>query len=117
MTAVALRQPLPDGPPIDPYALAGRTGLFLAAEGRVLVGLGVAATLRLPHGLTTPGELDRALDDLAAIRCDDRLAGTTRASAATRSAPSGPFPSTVQRRRRSPCPPCSTAANRTAPNG
>ena len=81
MTAVALRLPLPDGPPLDPYALAGRTGVFLAAEGRLQVGLGVAATLRLPHGLTAPDELDRALDDLAAIRCDDRLAGTARAAA------------------------------------
>ncbi len=81
MTAVALRLPLPDGPAIDPYALAGRTGVFLAAEGRLQVGLGVAATLRLPHGLTTPGDIDRALDDLAAIRCDDRLAGTTDAAA------------------------------------
>ena len=80
MTAVALRLPLPDGPPLDPYALAGRTGVFLAAEGRLQVGLGVAATLRLPHGLTAPDELDRALDDLAAIRCDDRLAGTARAA-------------------------------------
>lgn len=80
MTAVALRLPLPPGPPLDPYALAGRTGVFLAAEGRLQVGLGVAATLRLPHGLTMPAELDQALDELAAIRCDDRLPGATRTS-------------------------------------
>ncbi len=81
MSAVALRLPLPDGPPVDPYALAGRTGVFLAAEGRLQVGLGLAATLRLPHGLTAQADLDRALDDLAAIRCDDRLAGPARVAA------------------------------------
>jgi len=55
--------------------------MFLAAEGRLQVGLGVATTLRLPHGLTAHADLDRALDTLAAIRCDDRLAGSTRVAA------------------------------------
>ncbi len=70
---VALRLPLPAGPAIDPYALAGGSGVLLAAEGRLRVGLGAAATLDLPDGLTSVGDLDRLLEALGAIRCDDRL--------------------------------------------
>lgn len=75
--ASALRLALPVGATIDPFALAGPTGVFLADRGRVLVGLGVALTLELPDGLAAEHGLDAALTALAAVPCDDRLAGGT----------------------------------------
>ena len=40
--------------------------MFQSAE-RILVGLGVALTLPLPHGLASPAELDRPARRLAAV--------------------------------------------------
>ncbi len=46
---VAVRYPLGAGPPIDPFTLAGATGILFHAEGRVLVGLGTALDRRAPR--------------------------------------------------------------------
>ena len=67
----AVRFPLDPGPPIDPFALAGSTGILFHAEGRVLVGLGTALTIALPHGLDADGDVRRATAALASLPCDD----------------------------------------------
>lgn len=64
---------LPAGGAIDPFALAGDDRILLAAAGRIMVGLGTAVTINLPDGLADPTGVDRALADLAALECDDRL--------------------------------------------
>ncbi|MGD0880456.1 MAG: isochorismate synthase [Acidimicrobiales bacterium] len=64
---------LPAGRPLDPYAVAGDTGILVADAGRVLVGLGTAATFELPHGTADLGAVDAVVDALAAIPCDDRV--------------------------------------------
>ncbi len=70
----AVRFPLdPTGPPIDPFALAGATGVLFHAEGRVLVGLGTALTLGLPSGLDSVSDIRRAGEALASLPCDDRF--------------------------------------------
>ncbi len=82
-TLTAVRIPLPPGASIDPFALCGPSGILMAEAGKVLVGLGVALDLELPLGLTEPRAIDAVLDELAAIRCDDRL-GTALHASATR---------------------------------
>ena len=70
-TAVRFR--LPPGSPLEPFALAGATGIVWADGDRVQIGLGRALVLDLPGGLDdTPG-VDAATATLAGIRCDDRL--------------------------------------------
>lgn len=71
--AVAVRFALPPGSPIDPFALAGATGVVLADGDRVVVGLGRALVLDLPEGLDDPDGIDATVAALAAIACDDRL--------------------------------------------
>ena len=63
----ALRLPLPPGAPIDPFALAGTSGVVLADGDRVLVGLGRARTLDLPGGLDDGDAIDAATAALAAV--------------------------------------------------
>jgi isochorismate synthase len=70
---VAARLPLEPGPPIDPFVLAGTCGIVFVSEGRVLVGLGCATTLALPHGLDVGAELADVGRRLAAIPCEDRV--------------------------------------------
>jgi menaquinone-specific isochorismate synthase len=69
----AVRLPLGPGPAIDPFDLAGSDGIAFLSEGRVLVGLGCAATVPLPHGLDAPLELEDAARGLASIACDDHV--------------------------------------------
>ena len=42
---------LDDGPAIDPFSLAGRSGIIIATEEMTLVGVGVALSIPLPGGL------------------------------------------------------------------
>ena len=67
------RVQLPPGRVIDPFALAGHDRILMADAGRILVGVGAAATITLPRGLADPVGVDRALADLAGLECDDRL--------------------------------------------
>jgi menaquinone-specific isochorismate synthase len=69
----AVRIPLPPGPELDPFALAGGSGIVVASGDRVLVGLGRALTLDLPGGLDDAVGVDAAMAALAAVDCDDRL--------------------------------------------
>jgi isochorismate synthase len=76
--AEARRVLLPPGSAIDPFALAGAYGVLMADTGRILVGVGTAVSITLPGGLADPAGVDRALAELAALGCDDRLpAGIT----------------------------------------
>ena len=70
----AVRLPLPPGRPIDPFALAGDSGIVLADGDRVLVGIGRARTLALPDGLADGDGVDAVVTALAGITCDDRFA-------------------------------------------
>jgi menaquinone-specific isochorismate synthase len=77
-TLSAVRVVLPAGAPLDPYALAGDSGILVVDGGRVLVGLGAAATFELPDGVADPDAVDAVVDALAAVPCDDRVgAGST----------------------------------------
>ncbi|MGH9081456.1 MAG: isochorismate synthase [Acidimicrobiales bacterium] len=76
---VAVRFPLGPGPAVDPFTLAGSDAIAFLSGGRVLVGLGCADTIALPHGLDEPTELDEAVRSLASIRCDDRVEPKTGA--------------------------------------
>jgi menaquinone-specific isochorismate synthase len=67
----ATRRRIPFGPPIDPYALAGDTGILFDAGERLLVGIGSAFTIPLPSGLDSAVDLARARRILAAIGCED----------------------------------------------
>ena len=69
----AVRFALPPGDTIDPFALAGDSGVVLVDADRVLVGVGGAWTLPLPQGLDDAAALDAAMAALAAVPCDDRL--------------------------------------------
>jgi isochorismate synthase len=69
----AVRIPLPPGTALDPFAVAGGSGLVLASGDRVLVGLGRALSLDLPVGLDDAAGIDTAVAALAAVACDDRL--------------------------------------------
>ncbi len=70
---VAVRLPLDPGPPIDPFALAGRNGIVFHTGEQALVGIGTALTIALPEGLDSPSDLDWASDILASIPCEDRF--------------------------------------------
>jgi menaquinone-specific isochorismate synthase len=70
---VAVRIPLAPGAPVDPFALAGATGVVLADGERVLAGVGRAVTFDLPGGLADEAGVDAAAAALAGIACDDRL--------------------------------------------
>jgi menaquinone-specific isochorismate synthase len=70
---VAVRLPLDDGPPVDPFALAGPGGIVFHGEHRVRVGLGTALSIPLPGGLDSRGGLRDAAAAVAAIPCDDRV--------------------------------------------
>jgi len=74
---VAVRLPLDPGPRLDPYALAGPTGIVFQSSDRVLVGLGGALTLPLPHGLEASADVARVTRALASVGCDDRFDPTT----------------------------------------
>ena len=69
---MAARFPLEPGPPIDPFALAGGTGILFHSGGRVRVGLGTALRIALPGGLDSPADLTNAVAGLAAIPCHDQ---------------------------------------------
>jgi menaquinone-specific isochorismate synthase len=71
-TPRAVRVPLPGGAALDPFALAGGSGLLLAHGGRILVGLGRALKLDLPGGLAGADDIDAVTRLLASIPCDDR---------------------------------------------
>ena len=76
---VAVRLPLDTGPAIDPFALAGPTGIVFQSPDRLVVGLGCALSLPLPHGLDAAPDVDRLTAELAAIACEDRFdPGTSR---------------------------------------
>jgi menaquinone-specific isochorismate synthase len=82
---VAARFPLDPGPPIDPFALAGRTGILFHSGDRVRVGLGTALRIALPDGLDSTTGLSEAVAGLTAIPCndqDDRAGGSVTAFAA-----------------------------------
>jgi menaquinone-specific isochorismate synthase len=72
---LAVRRRVPPGPPIDPYALAGNTGILYDSGDRLLVGIGSALTLPLEDGLDVPSDLGRIRAILAAIPCDDEADG------------------------------------------
>ena len=69
----AIRIPLPTGAPLDPFALAGGSGVVVADGRRALVGLGRARTLGIPGGLADGAGVDAVTSALAGIACDDRL--------------------------------------------
>jgi menaquinone-specific isochorismate synthase len=73
----AVRLPLDPGPPIDPYALAGPTGIVFQSADRILVGLGGALTLPLPYGLEASADVAEVTRVLASVECDDRFDPTT----------------------------------------
>jgi len=75
MSLTAVRRRLPPGPALDPYALAGPTGIVFDTGDRLLVGIGSALTIPLGAGLNSTPDLDRARRTLAAIRCDDQAVG------------------------------------------
>jgi len=70
---VATRFPLDPGPAIDPFALAGPTGIVVHTGSRVLVGLGTALTIPLASGLDSDVDIDRVAELLASIECADHL--------------------------------------------
>jgi len=76
-TLVAVRLPLDPGPPIEPFALAGATGIVFRTVERTLVGLGRARTLTLPHGLDDAAAVEALSRSLSAVVCDDRFDPTT----------------------------------------
>jgi isochorismate synthase len=67
----AIRFPLESGHPIDPFALAGDTGILFHSESRVLVGSGPMWTIALPGGLGSPADVRRAGASLASVECED----------------------------------------------
>jgi menaquinone-specific isochorismate synthase len=70
---VAARHPLGPGPSIDPFELAGPSGILFEDGGRMLVGLGQALRLALPGGLDGPRDIGAITSRLAAVACDDRF--------------------------------------------
>ncbi|MGH9098047.1 MAG: isochorismate synthase, partial [Acidimicrobiales bacterium] len=72
----AVRRQISPGPAIDPYALAGNTGILYDSGDRLLVGIGSALTLPLEDGLDGPSGLERIRRLLAAIPCDDEAGET-----------------------------------------
>lgn len=75
MSLTAVRRRLSPGPALDPYALAGPTGIVFDTGDRLLVGIGSALIIPLGDGLDSPPDLSRARRTLAAIRCDDQAVG------------------------------------------
>jgi isochorismate synthase len=69
---VAVRLALDPGPDLDPFEMAGASGIVFQSGARLMVGLGTALTLPLPHGLADPSEISRLGRRLASIECDDR---------------------------------------------
>ena len=65
---------LDDGPPIDPFSLAGPTGIVIATEELTLVGVGTAMSIPLPRGLDDNQGVAEVQRQLAAIGADDRVA-------------------------------------------
>ncbi len=70
---VAVRLALDAGPAIDPFALAGSTGIVFQSRHRLVVGLGAALTLRLPEGIAGDGAIAGVADALAGIECDEQF--------------------------------------------
>jgi menaquinone-specific isochorismate synthase len=67
---------LDDGPAIDPFSLAGRSGIIIATEEMTLVGVGVALSIPLPGGLEDDDGVASVQHRLAAIDTDDRVRRT-----------------------------------------
>jgi menaquinone-specific isochorismate synthase len=67
---------LEDGPAIDPFSLAGGSGIIIATEEMTLVGVGVALSIPLPGGLGDDGGVASVQHRLAAIDTDDRVRRT-----------------------------------------
>jgi menaquinone-specific isochorismate synthase len=67
---------LDDGPAIDPFSLAGESGIIVATEEMTLVGVGVALSIPLPGGLGDDGGVAGVQQRLAAIDTDDRVRRT-----------------------------------------
>jgi menaquinone-specific isochorismate synthase len=65
---------LDDGPPIDPFSLAGPSGVVIATEELTLVGIGTAMSIPLPRGLDDNQGVAEVQRQLAAIDADDRVA-------------------------------------------
>jgi isochorismate synthase EntC len=64
---------LDDGPPIDPFSLAGPNGIIIATDELTLVGLGTALSIPLPGGLEDGAGVAGVQQRLAAIDTDDRV--------------------------------------------
>jgi menaquinone-specific isochorismate synthase len=64
---------LDDGPPIDPFSLAGASGIIIATEEMTLVGLGTALSIPLPGGLEDGDGVTGVQQRLAAIHTDDHV--------------------------------------------
>jgi menaquinone-specific isochorismate synthase len=65
--------PLDEGPPIDPFSLAGSSGIVIATDEMTLVGLGTALSISLPGGLEDGDGVASVRHRLAAIDTDDRV--------------------------------------------
>ena len=72
----AMTRALADGPPVDPIAVAGEHGVYVASSGITLAGSGTAAVLPLPGGLGEPRRPPgrRALARCGRARRPDRVA-------------------------------------------
>ncbi len=68
----AVRLPLGPGPALDPFDLAGPSGIVFQSAQRIMVGLGTALELPLAQGLAAPVEIAALTGRLAAIECDDQ---------------------------------------------
>ncbi|HWF22288.1 MAG TPA: chorismate-binding protein [Acidimicrobiales bacterium] len=64
---------LDDGPPIDPFSLAGPSGIIIATDEMTLVGVGTALSIPLPGGLEDGAGVAGVQQRLAAIDTDDRV--------------------------------------------
>ncbi|HEX3840398.1 MAG TPA: isochorismate synthase [Acidimicrobiales bacterium] len=71
----ATRRRLPPETQIDPWALAGETGILFDAGDRLLVGIGSALVIPLETGLDSPGDLARVRRTLAEIGSHDEDGG------------------------------------------
>ncbi len=69
----AVRLEVDPGPPVDPFALAGADGIVVRSGHRTRVGLGVALTIELPHGLDSADEVRAAAEVLASIPTEDHV--------------------------------------------
>jgi menaquinone-specific isochorismate synthase len=64
---------LDDGPPIDPFSLAGPKGIVIATAEMTLVGIGTALSIDLRGGLEDGPGVASVRHRLAAIDTDDRV--------------------------------------------